>query len=149
MSARVFENPHIGLKPILFFDIEIPLEPFEFDGETQETAVELCFIEFAVPDWRQLEGREYAFPVNPEPGYIDGSLYLGGAYNPADTTRIRFGQLDGDSIHAEFDIVFDFEYEGPTELGQVEVRWALPLSIDAQQLDEAVAEAKSVGAIGS
>jgi len=47
-DCRVFENRKIGIPPTLFFDIEIPLEPFQYNGETEETIVRLDFIEFDV-----------------------------------------------------------------------------------------------------
>ncbi len=146
LTARVFANLRVGLPATLFFDIEIPLQPFEFDGELQKTAVRLDFIRFPVSDWRQLQNREFRFPVNPQPGYIDGSVYLGDAHNPTDVTRIRFGPLAGRSLQAELDVRFNFEYEGPVELGKPAATWTVPLSFDPAQLDCAVAEARRVGA---
>src|SRR4030088_2885308 len=93
MTARVFENTFTRLPPTLFFDIEIFLKPFEFEEDVEveivNTSVRLDFIKFQVPDWRDLAGQEFHFPKNPQSGYIDGSIYLGGAHNPADATRIR------------------------------------------------------------
>jgi len=146
LTARVFSNPHVGLPATLFFDIEIPLRPFEFDGALQTTAVRLDFIRFPVSDWRQFEDREFRFPVSPRPGYIDGSVYLGEAHNPCDVTRIRFGPLAGRTLQAELDLRFDFEYEGPAELGKPAATWTVPLAFDPAQLDEAVAEARRLRA---
>jgi hypothetical protein len=146
LTARVFANPRAGFLATLLFDIEIPLQPFEFGGELQKTAVRLDFIELPVSDWRQLQNREFRFPVNPQPGYIDGSVYLGHAHNPCDVTRIRFGPVAGRSLQAELDVRFNFEYEGPAELGKPAATWTVPLSFDPEQLDRAVAEARRVGA---
>ena len=146
MTARVFDNPSLGLKPTLFFDIEIPLEPFQFDGGIQRTKVRLDFIRLPVSDWRDVQGHEYRFPVNPKQGYIDGSVYLGNVHIPADVTLIRFGQLLDRVIVAELEIHFDLEVEGPRELGKVPVKWAVPLSLDAQELDAAVSSARGARA---
>lgn len=144
MTARVFENPHAGIPPTLFFDIEIPLRPFKYQGEMQKTSVQLNFINFGVKDWRDLPGKEFTFPKNPTEGYIDGSLYLADTHNPADTTRIRLGALKGKTLPAEVDIEFDFTYEGPAELGKVRVTWQVELSIDPSELDRVIAEASQV-----
>ena len=59
--------------------IEIELEPFELDlddyYESVNTSIRLDGINISV-DPRELEGKEYRFPVNPDPGYIDGSIYF-------------------------------------------------------------------------
>jgi len=41
LSARVFENENIGLEPMLFFDIQISLQPFQFKGE--EVVLRSCW----------------------------------------------------------------------------------------------------------
>jgi hypothetical protein len=135
LTARIFENRNIALKPTLFFDIEIPVEPFELDGETQETAVRLDFIQFDVTDWRRLSGRTFRFPPSPTPGFIDGSLYLANAHNPADVTTIRCGTVENKVLKAEIDIQFDFTYEGPEEMGVIAVLWPVELALDPSQLD--------------
>jgi len=144
LSARIFENPNIGLPPTLFFDIEISLQPFKFEDELQETSVYLNFIDFGVRDWKMLSGSNFAFPKNPENGYIDGSMYLGGAHNPADATRIRFGDLVGNILPASIDIEFDFTYEGPAELGIIKVTWDVDLELNPQDLDRVMDEARPI-----
>jgi hypothetical protein len=147
LDAHLFSNPHIGLPLTLFYRIDIPLEPFAFDGRTQETAVRTDFIRFPVRDWRQLPNREFTFPVNPEEGYIDGSIYLGRAHNPADVTRIAFGSLDGDILAARVNISFDFTLEGgASELGVFSVNWPLPLRCNPAALDALMKEAAQVAA---
>ena len=142
LDAHLFDNPHIGLPLTLFYRIEIPLEPFDFQDEPQETSVRMDFIKFAVSSWRQLPGREFRFPVNPEEGYIDGSIYLGHAHNPADTTRIAFGDLNGNVLTATFDITFDFTFEGgASKLGVFSVSWPVELECSPSALDALVQEA--------
>lgn len=130
MVARVLENPHLGLEPTPFFDVEIPLEPFELDGQRQEASVRLDFIRLPVSDWRDLEGREYRFPVNPEEGYIDGSVLLRGVHHPADATRIRFGRIEGRTISAELEIAFELQLGAPAEPRRGQVCWTIPLAVD-------------------
>jgi hypothetical protein len=146
ITATVFENANIGIPPTLFFEIEIPLRPFTYHGECQDTSVRLDFIDFGVGDWRDLAGREFRFPVNPEPGYIDGSIHLGNAHNPADTTRIAFGALaEGNTLSATLDITFDFTQEGNDDLGIISVTWeGVELAFDPAQLDAVCADARRI-----
>ena len=147
LTAHVFENEHIDLPPTLFFCVEIPVEPFELDGELQQTSARLDFIRFGVRGWRDLAGREFEFPRNPGEGYIDGSLYLGDVHNPAEVTRIRFGHFRDSNITATFDIAIDFTFEGPEKLGVVGATWEVELSFDPAVLDSAVQEAHRRGAL--
>ena len=147
LKAHVFKNPNVGIRPTLFFKAEIPLAPFEYDGEMERTSVRLDFIKFRVRDWRDLSGKNFTFPINPEPGYIDGSLYLGGAHNPADVTRIECYKFEGDLLEVEIDVRFDFTVEGPEGLGVVAVSWPTELAIDPVELDAAFAEAKKQNAL--
>ena len=145
LSARVFENENIGLEPTLFFDIQIPLQPFQFKGEEVDTSVALYFIRIPVEhDWREIAGQTYDFPVNPADGYIDGSVYLDHAHNPADATRLAFGQLETGQISCKVRITFEFTYEGPEELGTPTVEWDVRLSLDEEQLDRIMAEARNL-----
>lgn len=136
LTARLFSNEHVGLPLTLFFDIDLPVQPFEFDGEPQETSIRLEFIELPVRDWREIFGRTFRFPINPEPGYIDGSVYIGNVHNPVDVTQIRFAQASGSRVAIVADICVDFTYEGPCELGQLRREWATSLDFDESALDQ-------------
>lgn len=145
LSARIFENENIGLAPTLFFDIEIPLQPFQFNGEQVSTSASLQFIRIPVDgDWRKIAGQTYDFPVNPEDGYIDGSVYLDHAHNPADATQLAFGELKAGQISCRVRITFLFTYEGPEELGTPTVEWDVRLALDEERLDRVMAEAQNL-----
>ena len=121
--------------------IEVPLVPFSaidpVDPDTFhpgatgptliETAIRLDFISLPATDLAGLTGRRFDFPVNPHDGYIDGSVYLGGAHNPVDVTRIEFGSASGDHIEAVLYATFDFTQE----LVEIENRSAV-LRVDLQ-----------------
>jgi hypothetical protein len=144
LSARVFGNPHIDLKPTLFYDIEIPLAPFTFEGSLAETSIRLEFIEFGLKSWRDLSGAEFSFPRNPENGYIDGSIYLANVHNPIDTTRIAFGSAKPAVVPASFDLEIDFTFEGPARLGIVEMSFDTNLAFDPGEIESAVTQALSL-----
>jgi hypothetical protein len=104
------------------WSIEIPLAPFSADDEFRpatfrsgsggpkfiQTEVRLDFIELPTDKLSALSERTFTFPVNPEDGYIDGSVYLLGTHNPVDVTRIDFGKADSDQVPARFHAYFDF-----------------------------------------
>lgn len=93
------------------FDIWIGLEPFELDGESVSTDFRLDGARLPLDGPSAWQGQTFTFPANPEPGYIDGSIYIRSSHNPADVTRIVFGQQHGNSIDATFSISIVFEYE--------------------------------------
>ncbi|MEY4529719.1 MAG: hypothetical protein RLZZ156_440 [Deinococcota bacterium] len=131
ISSRIFENPFLGIARGIVYGINIPLFSFEFEGNTQETAVCLDFIRFPVSEWRELEHQEYFFPINPIDGYIDGSVYLENAHHPADVTRVHFGKLEQGSILVTLEIEFDFTLEGLDSLGKPKYIWKTMLHIDS------------------
>jgi hypothetical protein len=96
------------------WSITIPLAPFSADDryepttfrpgtagpELIETEIRLDFIELPAEDLAALSERTFAFPVNPEEGYIDGSVYLLATHAPVEVVRIDFGQASGHEIPA-------------------------------------------------
>src|SRR5258706_15902406 len=78
--------------------ITIPLRPFVLDGQPVSTTIHLDTFSFPVTAFAELAACHFTFPVNPEPGFIDGSVYIRHVHNPVDVTVIRFGKLSGDTI---------------------------------------------------
>ncbi len=120
----VFHDPARGQPTGGTWAIEIPLAPFSADDQYSttwragldgpdviRTSVDLELIHLPAETLDGLAGSSFTFPVNPEPGYIDGSIYLGAAHNPVDVTKIKFGAIDGHEIDAEVTAVLNFEFE--------------------------------------
>jgi hypothetical protein len=105
LSARLFTKP-------ISLSIEISLAPFTLDGEAVETEISLAGVSLPTADVLKLAGRTFSFPVNPQTGYIDGSVYIQHAHYPVDVTSIRFGHAAGDAVEAAFEMLFLFEFEG-------------------------------------
>jgi hypothetical protein len=61
--------------------MRMSLMPFELDGDIIETS--LWLESFALPslNWINLAGKEFLFTTNPEPGYIDASIYIEHAHH--------------------------------------------------------------------
>ncbi len=118
ISGMFFSNPNIGIKPNLFYQIQISLSPFEYSGEREETSVRLDFISLPVSSYIELEGRSFCFPTNPKEGYIDGSIYISGMHNPFDVTKIDFNNIEDNGITAMFKAKLFFEDDStkPTDI---------------------------------
>ena len=99
LPGRLVAEP-VGLS------IEIPLAPFTIDGEVVETSIFLGGVSLPTLDVLKLTGQTFSFPVNPKPGYIDGSVYVQHAHHPVDVNSIRFGNADGDSVEMELDLLW-------------------------------------------
>ena len=97
--------------------IEINIEPFELSldeySETIETSIRLDSIGIAINP-KELERKEFKFPVNPEDGYIDGSIYFFASHNPVDVTKIIFGKISNNllPISLETNWLLEFESTG-------------------------------------
>lgn len=108
------------------WSVTVPLEPFsaadEFDPATFRsgtdgpeiitTAVVGEFIHLPGSDLAGLTERTFDFPVNPHAGYIDASIYVCGAHNPVDITRVEFGAIHSHCIDVVLHVAFDFTQEG-------------------------------------
>ncbi|MDF3883656.1 GatB/YqeY domain-containing protein [Cupriavidus basilensis] len=75
-------------------DLQIELAPFVLGGAPVRTAIRLDGVSLPSPSLEGLAGRRLLFPLNPEPGYIDGSIYVDGRHHAVDVSELRFGELD-------------------------------------------------------
>jgi hypothetical protein len=101
------------------FDIEIPVR-FNLPSAVEEgffprreplAHVSLEEVDLSVSDWRDLPGKEIAFP--PELDQSDAAIYLGGVHNPVRLHRIQFGAIRGRTIRAVFDLELDLRCVNP------------------------------------
>lgn len=92
------------------YSITIPVSPFLLDGKAVNTSIRLGGIELG-KDLKKMKGKTITFPVNPAPGYIDGSLYLRSAHNPVDVTAIKIVDVTSKQAQLELTAEFLFEFE--------------------------------------
>lgn len=78
--------------------IHIALQPFSLQGERVETSLRLDGIALELDELRAHENKRYPFPVNPQDGYIDGSLYLQGVHVPVDITALDCGAMQAGGL---------------------------------------------------
>lgn len=106
--------------------IEIFLEPVVLPAEVTrqrdwqdagfedalDSTVRLDGINLPSVSLKKLAGKTFDFPINPDEGYIDGSIYFVSAHNPVDVSRISFGELQGDQLAVTFETFWNLEDEG-------------------------------------
>lgn len=95
------------------YSIELPILPFMFGEEEIITSIHLDRVDFKTANLGHLSDKDFEFPVNPEAGYIDGSVYLGGVHNPVDVKKISFSKIltyrSMSFVLVDFEIDFIFE----------------------------------------
>jgi hypothetical protein len=95
------------------YSIELPILPFMFEEEETITSIRLNRVDFKTANLNWLSDKDFEFSANPEPGYIDASVYLGGIHNPVDVKKIsfskilRFRSISFTSIDFEVDFIFE------------------------------------------
>ncbi|WP_345870356.1 hypothetical protein [Shewanella algae] len=94
--------------------LEIGIEPFELslDGYSEkiETVISIDGINLPTK-LSELAGRTFTFPVNPEDGYIDGSVYFFAAHSPVDITEIKFGESKNGKLPMTLESSWVLEFE--------------------------------------
>lgn len=94
--------------------LEIGIEPFELslDGYSEkiETVISIDGINLPTK-LSELAGRTFTFPVNPEDGYIDGSVYFFSAHNPVDITEVKFGESTNGKLPMTLESSWVLEFE--------------------------------------
>jgi hypothetical protein len=132
-------DPEPGEPPLLF-DIEIPVRVagsspvgpsfFRRPAGPPTTRVSLEDVDLGVSDWRQLAGKDIAFPGG---AALDAAaVYLGTVHNPVKLQRIRFGTPSEASIPAVIDLAFDFRCVNPRppELEALfQVQWDIEFAV--------------------
>jgi hypothetical protein len=132
-------------EPAMLFDIDIPVRfalrspvaPGLFPRPEPVAHVSLEDVDLGVSDWRDLAGKEVAFPR--ELDQSDAAIYLGGVHNPVRLHRIRFGRARGRALRAEIDLGLDFRCVNPLppELGaSLRVHWKIDLKVLEEDEDD-------------
>ncbi len=94
--------------------LEIGIEPFELslDGYSEEIETVISLNGINVPsELSELTGKTFTFPVNPDEGYIDGSVYFFGAHSPVDITEIKFGESTNGKLPIALKSSWALEFE--------------------------------------
>lgn len=132
LGQLIFEDPGAGITARLEFFIEIAFQALEIDGEQVKPLFRGNNI--IVPgarSWRALAQSHHEFPWAPKPGSVDGAVLLFGVHNPADVTKLEFGDVADGKIAVNFSSEVDFEVEADRDdLEQVELSFDMALTVD-------------------
>ncbi len=101
--------------------ITVELAPFDLDGELVETKMRLEGVRLPSVEFDALCGASFKFPINPQPGYIDGSVYIDGAHHPVDVSELRFEGASRDQAVITLRGSAIFEHEGLGDYGNTDV----------------------------
>jgi hypothetical protein len=93
------------------YHIIIPISKFLFENNITDTSIHLTQVTLP-DDLSNCIGKTVVFPINPNQGYIDGSIYLAERHNPVDVSEIKFISIEKNKLTAEINMFFDFEFEG-------------------------------------
>ena len=77
-----------------------------------ESPLRADFIALPTVDLAALQGRVFDFPVNPDEGYIDGSIYFMDRHNPVDITRLAFGPMVQGQVRLTVTCTWVLTFEG-------------------------------------
>ena len=135
LGQLVLETPapgSDGAGPRLEFFLEIAFRPFEWEDETLTPLLRVDRMSLpSIRSWRDLENTTHEFPFAPKPGSVEAAIPLFYEQNPADVTRIEFGDIREGTIAVRFEAEVDFEIEADREdLGQVGLQFDLPLKVE-------------------
>jgi hypothetical protein len=111
--------------------LEVSLMPFTLDGELIETKILLEHISLTTAELSELQEKQFRFPVNPEDGYIDGSVYIQHAHHPLDVTLLSFGALESSGLPVHIKGRLELEVEGLHDYASIDV--SIQTQILAQQ----------------
>ncbi|TOG55084.1 hypothetical protein CGI98_24375, partial [Vibrio parahaemolyticus] len=75
-----------------------------------ETVISLDGINLPIEP-NELTGRTFTFPINPDDGYIDGSVYFFSAHSPVDITEIKFGESTNGKLPMILESSWVLEFE--------------------------------------
>lgn len=111
------------------YGITIFMKPFFWDNENVITEVRLDSVNLNNIDFEALSCKNFTFPVNPEDGYINGSVYIESRHNHIDVLSISFGSRLNDLIESSADtdyiavtVIYNFCWEGYEKLLYPELR---------------------------
>jgi hypothetical protein len=108
--------------------LEILLAPFYWNSTLADTSIRLDGIDLPSIQLSALADKTFRFPINPEEGAIDGSLFLGNAHHPVDVSSIDFIRSRHDGLKVLIKGVYVFEFEGLEDYGNLEFTIAVPVS---------------------
>ena len=111
--------------------ITILMKPFLRGMDVVDTSIRLDGIDLPSNRLSDLAGKSFAFPANPEDGYIDGSIYLDNRHHPVDVTALSFNRSRDGDLTLVVKGVYVFELEGLDGLSNTPFTFGVTVSSTA------------------
>ncbi len=93
--------------------IEMPLVPFNLpDHGEVSTRISIDCIALPTQDIASLTGKSFRFPLNPEKGHAEGSVYIGYHHHPVDLLEMAIGQVLNGVVSVKIAAGIAFSFEG-------------------------------------
>lgn len=129
--------------PVQLAAITIALQPFVLEGQPVDTSIRLDGITLDLHEPRSHAQRSHLFPVNPQDGYIDGSIYLLHRHVPLDVTELSFGAPGQRTLPMRLTGTLVFSAAGMAAWRDtpMTLAFALELPPTPEEIDAAVASA--------
>jgi hypothetical protein len=108
--------------------IQILMTPFLRDQEIVDTSIRLDGIDLPSSILRDLAGKSFEFSINPDEGYIDGSIYLNNIHHPVDVTSLNFSKSRDGKLTLIVKGIYVFDLEGLDRPGNVPFTLATTVS---------------------
>ncbi len=143
INAKIFKNDFLRIPATLFYTIEIDLEAIKYQNQKINTTIHIDFIKLDIYSLKELENRTFEFPINPENGFIDSSIYLFDVHNPVDVYKIEFGVIKNKSIEAIINFDIDFEYENTEFKKLTDLFFTLNLKFGELSIDTEIMNAQN------
>lgn len=108
--------------------LEVLLAPFYWQDALVDTSIRLDGIDLPSLHLSALAGKSFSFPVNPDAGAIDGSLYLENAHHPVDITSLAFLPSRNGGLKVMMKGIYVFAFEGTAPLENTAFVMTVPVS---------------------
>lgn len=92
--------------------LDVLLAPFYWKDALADTSIRLDGIDLPSVYLAALAGKRFSFPLNPDAGAIDGSIYLGNAHHPVDVSSLEFVRDRHGGLKVVIKGMYVFEFEG-------------------------------------
>ncbi len=110
------------------FSLTVLMHAFVLEGELVASVMQLDGIQLPSARLADLVGKAYDFPLNPDDGYIDGSIYLAHRHHPIDIKRLEFHANRQGGATLLLKGCYVFEYEAGVDLKNTDFIYHVPIS---------------------
>jgi hypothetical protein len=102
LSGTIVNNTVTKEGAYLEYSSHIKLKPFYLGSLEDYSSIGFDSLKLPVKSFKEIENSSFTFPINPEKGYLDSSIYISNEHRWFDITEIQFGEIKDNTISARF-----------------------------------------------